>query len=107
MLLTLFFLYLVTVLQFHRFSFDCAMSTESCTQSICDLALKFGEKGKDDDSALVWSFYPLVTFLSKDPAHPLMFCLQSRPFGVALLVAGVDEEGPRLSVVLSLVFPLD
>ena len=58
--------------QFHRFSFDCAMSTESCTQSICDLALKFGEKGKDDDSAL------------------------SRPFGVALLVAGVDEEGPRL-----------
>ena len=35
-------------------------------QSICDLAMRFGEKG------------------------------QARPFGVSLLVAGVDESGPCL-----------
>lgn len=27
--------------------------------------------------------------------------LQSRPFGVALLIAGVDETGPQLSVLRS------
>mmetsp|Transcript_38422 Transcript_38422/g.83591 ORF Transcript_38422/g.83591 Transcript_38422/m.83591 type:complete len:238 (-) Transcript_38422:447-1160(-) len=55
--------------QNHRFSYNEPMSTESCTQSLCDLALRFGE-GDDD--------------------------VPSRPFGVALLVAGWDETGPNL-----------
>lgn len=46
---------------------------ESCTQAVCDLALRFGE-GDDDENERV----------------------MSRPFGVALLVAGVDEDGPQL-----------
>eukprot|EP01098_Paradermamoeba_levis_P006304 TRINITY_DN2619_c0_g1_i1.p1 TRINITY_DN2619_c0_g1~~TRINITY_DN2619_c0_g1_i1.p1 ORF type:complete len:264 (+),score=84.00 TRINITY_DN2619_c0_g1_i1:60-794(+) len=58
--------------QNHRFSFDEPMTTEACTQAICDLALRFGEdrKAKED--------------------------IMSRPFGVALLVGGVDEKGPAL-----------
>eukprot|EP00475_Leptophrys_vorax_P030602 TRINITY_DN46009_c0_g1_i1.p2 TRINITY_DN46009_c0_g1~~TRINITY_DN46009_c0_g1_i1.p2 ORF type:complete len:239 (+),score=30.71 TRINITY_DN46009_c0_g1_i1:202-918(+) len=55
--------------QSHRFSYNEPMLVESCTQALCDLALKFGEG--DDDS-------------------------MSRPFGVALLVAGVDKYGPCL-----------
>jgi len=50
------------------------MMVESCTQALCDLALRFGEdrsgKKKED--------------------------IMSRPFGVALLVAGIDEKGPSL-----------
>eukprot|EP00300_Choanocystis_sp_HF-7_P030334 c39151_g1_i1.p1 GENE.c39151_g1_i1~~c39151_g1_i1.p1 ORF type:complete len:255 (+),score=41.79 c39151_g1_i1:35-766(+) len=57
--------------QNHRFSFNEPMPVESCTQAICDLALRFGEG--DEEEAVM-----------------------SRPFGVALLVAGVDEEGPCL-----------
>lgn len=54
--------------QNHRFTYDEAMTVESCTQAICDYALQFGEEGAP----------------------------MSRPFGVALLVAGVDEYGPSL-----------
>jgi 20S proteasome subunit alpha 5 len=50
------------------------MKVESCTQSVCNLALKFGEDGEDGDSGSG----------------------MSRPFGVALLIAGVDEKGPAL-----------
>lgn len=42
------------------------------TQSLCDLALRFGENGAEDSS------------------------IMSRPFGVALLIAGVDEQGAHL-----------
>jgi len=52
--------------QNHWFTYDEKMTVESCVQSICDLALGFGE-GQ-----------------------------MARPFGVALLVAGVDEKGPSL-----------
>jgi len=62
--------YARTQAQNHRFSFNEPLSVESCTRAICDLALKFGE---NDDEATM-----------------------SRPFGVALLVAGVDETGPCL-----------
>jgi len=60
--------------QNHRFNYDEPMTVEACTQAICDLALRFGEdrKGKDREEQM------------------------SRPFGVALLVAGVDENGPIL-----------
>jgi 20S proteasome subunit alpha 5 len=55
----------------HTFTFDEPMSVESCTQAVCDLALRFGEDRKSEKA-------------------------MSRPFGVALLVAGVDENGPAL-----------
>ena len=54
--------------QQHRFTYNEAMPVESITQSLCDLALRFGE---DDDGGGGG---------------------MSRPFGVALLVAGCDEE---------------
>lgn len=57
--------------QQHRFTYDEPMTPEACTQALCDLALRFGEDGRDEDA-------------------------MSRPFGVALLVAGVDETGPKL-----------
>jgi len=55
--------------QQHRFTYNEAMPVESITQSLCDLALRFGE---DDDEGGGGGM--------------------SRPFGVALLVAGCDEE---------------
>eukprot|EP00003_Mantamonas_plastica_P029134 TRINITY_DN685_c0_g1_i8.p1 TRINITY_DN685_c0_g1~~TRINITY_DN685_c0_g1_i8.p1 ORF type:complete len:264 (+),score=97.22 TRINITY_DN685_c0_g1_i8:470-1261(+) len=55
--------------QNHRFSYDEPESVESVTQAVCDLALKFGEDEEDS---------------------------MSRPFGVSLLIAGVDENGPSL-----------
>mmetsp|Transcript_2776 Transcript_2776/g.9796 ORF Transcript_2776/g.9796 Transcript_2776/m.9796 type:complete len:259 (+) Transcript_2776:51-827(+) len=60
--------------QSHTFNFDEPMMVESCTQAVCDLALRFGEdrSGKKEESVM------------------------SRPFGVALLIAGVDENGPQL-----------
>jgi len=52
--------------QNHWFVYDEKMGVEPCVQSVCDLALGFGEG------------------------------TMARPFGVALLVAGVDERGPAL-----------
>jgi 20S proteasome subunit alpha 5 len=61
--------------QNHKFTYDEPLRVESCTQAVCDLALRFGE-GDDDENERV----------------------MSRPFGVALLVAGVDDDGPQLYV---------
>jgi 20S proteasome subunit alpha 5 len=59
--------------QHYRFTYDEPLPVESCTQGICDLALRFGEDLEDDEDAM------------------------SRPFGVSLLVAGVDaQHGPQL-----------
>ncbi|XP_044445036.1 proteasome subunit alpha type-5 isoform X1 [Triticum aestivum] len=55
--------------QNHRFSYGEPMTVESTTQAICDLALRFGEG--DEES-------------------------MSRPFGVSLLIAGHDENGPSM-----------
>lgn len=57
--------------QNHWFTYNQPMRVESVTQAVSNLALQFG----DDDA---------------DPAA------MSRPFGVALLFAGVDENGPQL-----------
>ncbi|KAA8497309.1 Proteasome subunit alpha type-5-B [Porphyridium purpureum] len=54
--------------QSHRFTYDEPMQIDSCAQAICDLALQFGEDGKEEDA-------------------------MSRPFGVALLIAGIDVGG--------------
>ena len=56
--------------QQHRFSFNEPMPVESVTQALCDLALAFGE---DDDGGSGGGM--------------------SRPFGVALLLAGWDPTG--------------
>ncbi|KAF8299263.1 20S proteasome subunit [Clavulina sp. PMI_390] len=58
--------------QNHAFTYDEAIKVESVTQAVCDLALRFGE-GVHGDEAMM-----------------------SRPFGVALLIAGIDELGPQL-----------
>ncbi|GAA94138.1 uncharacterized protein L969DRAFT_93521 [Mixia osmundae IAM 14324] len=58
--------------QNHAFTFNEPIKVESVTQAVCDLALRFGESTADDE--------------------PMM----SRPFGVALLIAGQDEHGPQL-----------
>jgi len=52
--------------QNHWFTYDEKLSVETTVHSICDLALGFGEGS------------------------------MARPFGVALLIAGVDEKGPAL-----------
>lgn len=60
--------------QNHTFTYDEPVGVEALTQAVCDLALSFGE-GQDGDSSK----------------------RMSRPFGVALLLAGYDElEGPQL-----------
>ena len=58
--------------QNHGFNYNEKLGVESCTQAICDLALRFGEGAEGEESVM------------------------SRPFGVALLVAGVDDDGPQL-----------
>ncbi|OAQ63238.1 proteasome component PUP2 [Pochonia chlamydosporia 170] len=58
--------------QSHAFNYNEPLGVESCTQAICDLALRFGE-GADGEETIM-----------------------SRPFGVALLIAGFDEQGPQL-----------
>ncbi|KAK4694804.1 20S proteasome subunit alpha 5, partial [Lecanoromycetidae sp. Uapishka_2] len=61
--------------QNHSFHYNEKLGVESCTQAICDLALRFGEGADGEESVM------------------------SRPFGVALLIAGIDEEGPQLYVL--------
>ena len=58
--------------QSHHFNYNEKLGVESCTQAICDLALRFGEGAEGEESVM------------------------SRPFGVALLIAGIDEDGPQL-----------
>lgn len=60
--------------QQHAFHYAESLRVESCTQAICDLALRFGEGADGEESVM------------------------SRPFGVALLIAGYDEDGPQLYV---------
>jgi len=71
------------------------MLVESVTQSLCDVALRFSEEGDDDgEDALVRVFFRCR------PCLPLSrfrhAALQSRPFGVALLLAGIAKDGPAL-----------
>jgi len=63
--------------QNHAFNYNEPMNVEALTQATCDLALQFGEDNDDDD---------------EDEGGSQM----SRPFGVALLIGGVDADGPKL-----------
>jgi 20S proteasome subunit alpha 5 len=58
--------------QNHNFTYNENIKVESVTQAVCDLALRFGESVHDEGA------------------------MMSRPFGVALLIAGIDEKGPQL-----------
>ncbi len=58
--------------QNHAFTYDEPIKVSSVTQAVCDLALRFGESTEEEDA------------------------MMSRPFGVALLIAGIDETGPQL-----------
>lgn len=60
--------------QNHAFHYNEKLGVESCTQAICDMALRFGEGADGEESVM------------------------SRPFGVALLIAGWDDDGPQLLV---------
>lgn len=64
--------------QNHRFTYDEPLRVESLTQSLCDLAMSFGEGSEDGEAG------------GKKKKK------MSRPFGVSLLIAGVDERGPAL-----------
>ncbi|XP_025831621.1 proteasome subunit alpha type-5 [Agrilus planipennis] len=57
--------------QNHWFVYNERMTVESCAQAVSNLAIQFGDS--DDDGAAM-----------------------SRPFGVAILLAGIDENGPQL-----------
>ena len=57
----------------HRFTYLEPITVKALTQSVSDLALNFGEGDFNT---------------KKKP--------MSRPYGVALLIAGVDENGPQL-----------
>lgn len=57
--------------QNHRFTYNEPMRVESCTLATCDISTRFGESGGRKK-------------------------LMSRPFGVSLLIAGVDDNGPQL-----------
>lgn len=57
--------------QNHWFVYNEKMTVESCAQAVSNLAIQFGDSD-DDGSAM------------------------SRPFGVAILFAGIDEKGPQL-----------
>ena len=60
--------------QNHTFTYNEPMAVEALTQAVCDLALSFGEGSEQDREKRM-----------------------SRPFGVALLIAGYDElDGPQL-----------
>ena len=59
--------------QHHSFTFDEPIGVEALTQSVCDLALGFGESSEGRDKQKM-----------------------SRPFGVALLLAGYDSKVPQL-----------
>lgn len=93
--------------QQHRFTYNEPMSVESTTQSLCDLALRFGED--DEEGGMVsglggagaWQAprgeegrQRKLCALTRGALSDL--CPQSRPFGVALLIAGWDENGPVL-----------
>ncbi|XP_035663934.1 proteasome subunit alpha type-5-like [Branchiostoma floridae] len=57
--------------QNYWFTYNEQMSVESVCQAVANLAIQFGEEDPDPGA-------------------------MSRPFGVALLVAGIDEKGPQL-----------
>ncbi len=69
------------------------MSVESVTQAVSGLALAFSDQD-DATYAMVW-LEKLFKY-SRNWKITIKILFKSRPFGVALLFAGVDESGPHL-----------
>jgi hypothetical protein len=69
------------------------MQVESVTKAVCNLAMQFGEGEDAEEGALVYPS-PCLSLSTRSHRSPLLD-LQSRPFGVALLVGGVDKRGPK------------
>ena len=74
--------------QMNNLTYDDPIGVESCTQAVCDLALRFGESVEDDDALMVSYGHQSARYKANS--------FKSRPFGVALLIAGIDEKGPQL-----------
>lgn len=69
----------------HRFTFDEPLRVASLTQAVCDLKMAFGEGGEEDEDE------------GEDGGGAsAKKARMSRPFGVSLLIAGVDGGGPVL-----------
>jgi len=66
--------------QNYWFTYDEPMPIKSITRSVADYMMSFAGTGDDDDD--------------NDEDNKM-----SRPFGVAILLAGVDENGPSLYVI--------
>ncbi|KAI8423663.1 hypothetical protein MSG28_012711 [Choristoneura fumiferana] len=60
------------IVENHWFVYNERMSVESCAQAVSNLAIQFGDSDDDSGTAM------------------------SRPFGVAVMFAGIDEKGPQL-----------
>ena len=84
--------------QNHTFTYNEPIKVESLTQAVCDLALGFGEDG--DEKTMVSPRPSVVRRAASAYLTPgalsARSLLQSRPYGVALLMAGVDAEGAHL-----------
>jgi len=50
--------------QMHNFTYDEKIGVESCTQAVCDLALRFGESVEDDDALMVSQTGPIPALRS-------------------------------------------
>lgn len=69
---------------------------ESVTQAVCDLALQFGEGDEGEKAVMVNNNAIHIYILAEHVSNTIFSFYQSRPFGVALLLAGIDELGPQL-----------
>ena len=91
--------------QNHAFTYDEPVGVESCAQAVGDLALRFGESVEEDEALMVRDLscgpVPSRAAEADSGRWACAFVVQSRPFGVALLIAGIDERGPQLCVPLA------
>ncbi|ETO09902.1 proteasome subunit alpha type 5 [Reticulomyxa filosa] len=77
----IFLFYLLMLIGNYWFTYDEPMPVKSLTRTVADYMMSFAGTDDDDDD--------------DDNGHKKM----SRPFGVAILLAGVDENGPSLYVI--------
>lgn len=82
--------------QNHAFTYDEPIRVESVTQAVSDLALRFGEGADEEEATMVRPALSPSVQCGALEADVAAGSPQSRPFGVALLIAGCDENGPQL-----------
>jgi len=64
--------------QNHTFTYDEPIKVESCTQAICDLALRFGEGADEEEASMVSNTTTRTRLLSLGGADKDSFCVCSR-----------------------------